>query len=96
MAAQPPILDERTLLQLMRQLLGEADQAFTATPSVPRWRYAGQFTEEQVRALLAQPLDDAGLMLAFIYARLLELTLQRLNQAPEKNLLAFLDTMGVR
>ena len=96
MAAQPPKLDERTLLQLVRQLLGEADQAFTATSPVPRWRYAGQFTEEQVRALLAQPLDDAGLMLAFIYARLLELALQRLNQAPEKNLLAFLDTMGVR
>lgn len=39
--------------------------------------------------------EDAGTMLQRIYARLLELVLQRLNQVPEKNLLAFLDTMGV-
>lgn len=39
--------------------------------------------------------EDAGTMLHRIYARLLELVLQRLNQVPEKNLLAFLDTMGV-
>src|SRR5262249_20349509 len=41
------------------------------------------------------PEGDAGTMLQRIFARLVELTLQRLNQVPEKNLLAFLDTMGV-
>src|SRR5262245_26429263 len=95
MATQAPKLDERTILGLMRQLVGEADQAFSATPAIPRWQYARQFSEEQMRELLAKPFDDAGLMLAFIYARLMEIALQRLNQAPEKNLVAFLDTMGV-
>src|SRR5262245_17697192 len=38
---------------------------------------------------------DAGTMLQRIFARLLELALQRLNQVPEKNLRAFLNTMGV-
>lgn len=42
------------------------------------------------------PLDgDAGTMLQRVFARLLEIALERLNKAPEKNLLAFLDTMVV-
>jgi predicted phage baseplate assembly protein len=38
---------------------------------------------------------DAGTMLQRAYVRLLELALLRLNEVPEKNLLAFLDAMGV-
>ncbi len=38
---------------------------------------------------------DAGTMLQRIFARLLEISLERLNKVPEKNLLAFLDVMGV-
>ena len=38
---------------------------------------------------------DAGTMLQRIFARLLEIALERLNKVPEKNLLAFLDVMGV-
>ena len=41
------------------------------------------------------PTDDPGVMLQRIFARLLEITLQRLNHVPDKNLLAFLDAMGV-
>lgn len=41
------------------------------------------------------PDGDAGTMLQRLYARLMELALERLNQVPEKNLPAFLDTMGV-
>jgi hypothetical protein len=41
------------------------------------------------------PSGDAGTMLQRIFARLLELALQRLNRVPEKNFLAFLDAMGV-
>ncbi|MCX8131164.1 MAG: putative baseplate assembly protein [Clostridia bacterium] len=41
------------------------------------------------------PEGDAGAMLHRIYARLLEITLERLNKVPEKNLIAFLSTMGV-
>lgn len=39
--------------------------------------------------------DDAGTMIHRIFARLLGLALERLNRVPEKNLLAFLETMGV-
>lgn len=38
---------------------------------------------------------DVGTMLQRIFARFMELAIQRLNQVPEKNLLAFLDAMGV-
>jgi len=75
MPAQPPILDDRVLQDILAQL-----QAL-AREDLPAWR--------------PPPEGDAGTMLQRIYARLLELTLQRLNQVPEKNLLAFLDTMGI-
>lgn len=38
---------------------------------------------------------DAGVMLQRIFSRLMEIALDRLNRVPEKNLLAFLDAMGV-
>jgi len=88
-------LDARSLAQIVRQLLSEADDAFARAPTIPRWGLARQLDEPQVRDLLARPFDDPGLMLALAYARLIELSLQRLNRVPEKNLLAFLDTMGV-
>jgi hypothetical protein len=39
--------------------------------------------------------SDAGMMLHRIFARLLEITLQRLNEAPSKNFDAFLNAVGV-
>ncbi len=38
---------------------------------------------------------DAGTLLQLIFARMLELTLIRLNRVPEKTLLAFLSSLGV-
>lgn len=38
---------------------------------------------------------DAGVMLHRIYARLMEIALERLNRVSEKNLLAFLSTAGI-
>ena len=75
MPVPPPLLDSRTLQDILAQLR-EA-----AAADVPEWT--------------PPPEGDAGTMLQRIFARLLELALQRLNQVPEKNLLAFLDTMGV-
>jgi uncharacterized phage protein gp47/JayE len=97
MALKPPILDDRTLARVVRQLLAEAKIAFAnSSPPLPRlWKYAEQFTEQQIREFLAKPFDDAGLMLSVVYARLMELSIERLNRVPEKNFLAFLDTMGV-
>jgi Baseplate J-like protein len=75
MTEKPPILDSRTLPEILQQLQDLAKN------DVPEWQ--------------PPPEGDAGTMLQRIYARLLELAIQRLNQVPEKNLLAFLDTMGV-
>jgi hypothetical protein len=52
-----------------------------AATNVPEWKPASG--------------GDAGTMLQRIFARLMELALSRLNGAPDKNLMAFLDTMGV-
>jgi predicted phage baseplate assembly protein len=41
------------------------------------------------------PLPDAGSALVRVFAHLAELVLDRLNQVPEKNLLAFLDLAGL-
>lgn len=97
MPVRPPALDDRSLPQIVQQLLGAADDAFGAAAAmrIPRWRLAQHLSEQQVRELLARPFDDPGLMLSLIFARLLELALQRLNRVPEKNRLAFLDAMGV-
>ncbi|MCP3956370.1 MAG: putative baseplate assembly protein [bacterium] len=38
---------------------------------------------------------DAGTMLQRVFARLMEIALARLNRVGEKNLMAFLDTMGI-
>jgi hypothetical protein len=95
MPPPPPRLDDRTLARIIQQVLHGADAAFTAAPHLPRWQHARRVDTAEVEALLARPFDDPGLMLALGWARLLELALARLNQVPEKNLLAFLDTMGV-
>ena len=39
--------------------------------------------------------SDAGVMLQHTFARLMEIFIERLNRAPEKHLLAFLDTMNI-
>jgi hypothetical protein len=41
------------------------------------------------------PPSDAGVLLQRVFARMMEIALQRLNRVPEKNLLAFLDAMGI-
>jgi len=76
MASTPPILDGRTLRDILTQLQAQAHA------DLPEWTPP-------------QGGDDAGTMLQRIFARLLEIALDRLNRVPEKHLLAFLDAMGV-
>jgi Baseplate J-like protein len=52
-----------------------------ATSDLPQWKQS--------------PSGDAGAMLQRIFARLMEIAIERLNRVPEKNLFAFLDAMGV-
>ena len=95
MPTLPPQLDARTLRQILAQIFVEANKAFAAAPDVPCWSPPAFDTADLQEQLFANPFDDAGVMLALCFARLMEITLERLNQAPEKNLRAFLDTMGV-
>ena len=76
----------------------------TATPPLLDPRDAEQILE-QLRKLAAEYIPewrayqedrrDAGIMLHRIFTRLLEITLQRLNEAPSKNFDAFLNAVGV-
>ncbi len=74
-----PMLDNRNLQQILDKLKNQAEKDFSGLTR--RWT--------------PPPEGDAGTMLHLIFARLMELTLQRLNQVPEKNMLEFLNTMGV-
>src|SRR5260221_197451 len=55
----------------------------------------GDLNEKAIQHLSGAPFDDAGLMISLLFARMLEITLERLNGVPKKNLFAFLDAMGV-
>jgi hypothetical protein len=93
--APRPVLDGRTELDVLAQLLRAAEAAFAGLPTAARWRFARAFSRDELRDMLGQDLPDAGLMLALIYARMTGLGIERLNRAPEKHLVAFLDALGV-
>lgn len=82
----PPLVDPRTATDISRQvqrLLAEYVRSFRqpTDPVNPE-----QVNPEQLRGV------EAGLV--NIFARFSELIIQRLNQVPDKNLLAFLDLLG--
>lgn len=79
MTIDHPKLDNRNLQQIQDKLKNQAVKDFSGL--IKKWT--------------PPPEGDAGIMLHRIFARLLEITLQRLNEVPEKNLLEFLNTMGV-
>ncbi len=95
MPIPPPRLDDRTPEKAVQQILREADKAFSAAPNIPRWALAGKWTDGEMKEILSPPFRDPGIMLAFAFARLLEMILERLNRVPEKNFLAFLEALGV-
>jgi hypothetical protein len=90
-----PVLDDRRELDVLAQILAAAEKAFDDPPIVPRWQFAGAIPPDRLRALVARELPDAGLMLALIYARMMGLSIERLNRVPEKHLVAFLDALGI-
>jgi hypothetical protein len=55
--------------------------------------HLGELARGELPEWRPPPDGDAGTMLQRAFARLLELALERLNRVPDKNLLAFLDTM---
>lgn len=77
-----PKVDPRNYGDIVRQTEVLAQQ-FTATTSSP-WRPS------------AGDAPDAGSALISIFSRLAELVIDRLNQAPEKHFLAFLNLIGTQ
>jgi hypothetical protein len=75
-----PLVDPRTAATLREELLQKLRS------NVPEW--------SAVDPLTGQP-DQAAAALVGIVARFGEIVIQRLNQVPDKNFLAFLDLLGV-
>jgi hypothetical protein len=78
----PLLLDGRSELDVLAQLLATGEGAFADLPAEARWRWAQAIPREQLRAMLAEALPDAGLMLALIFARMMSLGIERLNRVP--------------
>jgi hypothetical protein len=76
----PPPVDPRRAAEVVTQLR----RLFAE--QLPEWPRPGQE---------AWPAGDPGAALAEIYAHLAELTIDRLNRAPDKHFLAFLEMIGV-
>ncbi|HEX8244244.1 MAG TPA: hypothetical protein VF541_12125, partial [Longimicrobium sp.] len=76
----PPVLDPRQAEDLVERLRRLA----VGIPEAPGFVF-GEWAGR----------DDAGMVLVRIFARMMELALERLNRVPQKNLLAFLDLVGV-
>ena len=90
-----PVLDDRSELDVLAQLLATAQGAFADLPQEARWRWARAIPPPELRDMLGEELPDPGLMLALIYARMMALCLERLNRVPDKHLVAFLDALGI-
>jgi hypothetical protein len=82
--AQAPPIEPLTYSQLVAKLERLA-QEYTAGDDGPGWQAPGP----------DGPLD-AGAALIRIFSRLAELAIDRINQIPERNYLAFLDLIGTR
>jgi len=83
MPVEAPKIDKRTYAQLIEQMERLAG-LYTALPGKKFWQRSNDAK------------NDAGAALIRIFARMMELAIDRLNQVPENNFLAFLDLIGAR
>lgn len=91
-AGQAPRIDRRTAADLTAALVGGPDnpgllQSYTSDPShdFPHWHEFDPVTGE--------PRGRSAALVG-VFARFAEIVIERLNQVPDKNLLAFLDLLG--
>jgi hypothetical protein len=78
---RPPPIDRRTAADLAGQLLALIKTYTPVKSRAPQWQGA------------SKP-GDFGDALVHIFARYAEIVIERLNRAPEKNLLAYIDMLG--
>ncbi len=83
MAIKPPKIDDRTFNDIIKQILGDPEQALSGLRNfyTPAWKSIDS--------------DDSGVVLTRLFAKLMEIVLERLNGVPEKNFVAFLDLLGI-
>jgi hypothetical protein len=81
--AQTPSIDRRTVADVVRQITGE--------PLAAAWGLRDIYTPEWTSRDGTEP----GNALAQLFARLMEIVLDRLNRVPDKAFVAFLDLLGI-
>jgi len=88
---EAPRIDKRTASQIEARLV-ELLAQYTTHPQAPSQQFP--FNAWSEFDPVAKKATGASAALVGIAVRLAELTIERLNRAPEKNLLAFLDLLG--
>jgi len=91
MAIKHPRIDDRSFREILRQILGDPANGFPADVPLYTRGLRHVYTPEWI----SQREGEPGHTLAYLFARLMEIVLERLNGAPEKNFVAFLDLLGI-
>lgn len=81
MSMDAPKIDKRTFTDIVRQILGDQETRGLRGFYTPEWTSTNP--------------DDPGIVLVKLFARLMEIVIERLNSVPERNYLSFLDFAGI-
>ena len=93
-----PKIDKRSyedilhlLLQARVEIQGEVYQGLRAK-FTPKWL---PHRHQQEDALKPRQQKDVGVVMLHLFARLMEIMIERLNRVPDKHFVAFLDRLGI-
>ncbi|MFB2875387.1 putative baseplate assembly protein [Floridanema aerugineum] len=92
MTNKPPPIDSRTAADIVKQVQELLLKSATDATSLPNWQgYAPDWQEFD--AATGKPKGISAALIG-VFARYAEIIIQRLNQVPNKNFLAFLNLLG--
>jgi hypothetical protein len=92
----PPKIDRRTYTDIVRLLLQEPLEIDGVAYQGLRERFTPEWQAHlQTDVLKVQRHRDVGAAMVHIFARLMEILIERLNRVPDKHLIAFLDMLGI-
>lgn len=81
MTIEAPKIDQRTFADIVRQILGDPETKGLRDYYTPGWTSTSS--------------DDPGVVMVNLFARLMDIIIERLNKVPDKNFVYFLDMLGV-
>ena len=81
MAIEAPKIDERTFADIVRQILGDPETKGLRDYYTPGWTSTSS--------------GAPGVVMVNLFARLMEIIIERLNAVPDKQFVAFLDLVGI-